>query len=550
MFQKEDNALYRCWKKRGDDHIQTILNQMDDREAADCFGEAISFGTGGIRRIEGVGPNRINDITIGWAAAALATALKEQADEETLKKGVLIGFDTRKNSRRYGEQTALTLNRFHIPTFLFKEPIPVPLLSFVLKREDYLFGVMITASHNPKTYNGFKGYNGKGGQCVPEEAAAIQKHFQRINPFDITPIDKEEAIDKGLFHLTGQAEEAAYLTAITRRRFSDSSLKIVATPLHGAAHKVLPAALKACGHRVFTVREQEKANGSFPTVTAPNPEDPDVFQLAKAAGHREKADLLLATDGDGDRCGCGIKDGSDYRIFTGNEIASLLLYYILEREKEQLPPKAYIVRTAVSSAQGERIAAAYGLRTYVTPTGFKHIGAMMQNPQNGTFFAGYEESGGFLYGSHATDKDGVATAVLLAEAAAHYQKQGKTLLDLMGKINREFGREYTRTDRFAFPGRDGASRQDACLIWIKDHPPRGMKMKEEHRTLFFESNEGIKIALRPSGTEPELKLYRIIHAADDEEAERKNNIIDSRFLPIIASFRPKTDYSSKSEVER
>ena len=544
MFSKEDNAFYRCWRERSDDHTKTALDRMAEEETADCFSGPPSFGTGGIRLAEGIGPNRINEITIGWAAAALAVYFTETIDETARKKGVPVGYDTRRNSRFYAEKTALTLNAFGIPTLLFESPIPVPLLSFVLKREEHPGGVMITASHNPENYNGFKVYNQNGGQCIPEEAHAIQERFLRIDPFEIPRIEKEQAVADGLFRTTGAAEEAAYLTALTRRRFSDSQLTAAVTPLHGAAYRLLPKALKACGHQIFTVASQERAEGDFPTVTAPNPEDPAVFEEVRAEGRRRNADLLLATDGDGDRCGCGVREGDDYRILNGNESAAILLFYLLEREKYRLPPKAYIVRTAVSGGLGERIAVSYGVKTYTTPTGFKHIGAMLQNPKNGVFFAGYEESGGFLYGSHAADKDGIAAAVLLAEAAEHYRRQGKSLLDVLTEIHKRFGREYTRTDRFSFPGKDGATRKEACLRWFRERPLRGLCLREENNTLFFEDGKGIKTALRPSGTEPELKLYRVIRADSDNEAERKNNIIDHRFLPVILSFLPKTDHSS------
>ena len=550
MFQKEDNAFYRCWKENSDDHTKTVLEQMDDRETADCFGGLPSFGTGGIRQAEGIGPNRINEVTIGWAAAALARTLKEENEEKDMKKGVRIGFDTRKNSRLYAEKTALILNAYNIPTLLFEEPVPVPLLSFVLKREDRLCGVMITASHNPENYNGFKVYNKSGGQCVPEEAARIQNRFHRIDPFGIPQSTKEEAVSRGLLRTTGTAEEKAYLTAVTRHRVTDSGLIIAATPLHGASNKLLPLSLRTCGHRVFTVASQEKADGTFPTVAAPNPEDPSVFEEVKAEGQRRNAHLLLVTDGDGDRCGCGIRHGDGYKILTGNESAAVLLCYLLKREKDRLPQDAYIVRTTVSGTLGERVAASYGVKTYTTPKGFKHIGAMLKDQTKGTFFAGYEESGGFLYGNHAADKDGIAAAVLLAEAAEFYRRQGKTLVDVLNELNKKFGREYTRTDRFAFPGRDGATRREACLRWFKEHPLRGGNMREEDHTLFFQPGEGIKTALRPSGTEPELKLYRFINANNDSEAERKNSIIDHRFLPIIHSFLPETDYSPKREVER
>lgn len=550
MFQKEDNALYRCWRERSDDDTKHIMAQMKEEETADCFGEIPSFGTGGIRKAEGIGPNRINAVTIGWAAAALAITLKETYDADTLKKGVMIGFDTRKNSRAYAEKTALTLNGYNIPAIIFEDPIPVPLLSFVLKRDHYPCGVMITASHNPEKYNGFKVYNQTGGQLVPAEAEAIQARFYRINPFEINRLSKTEAKEKGLLYYTGKAEESAYLSAITGNRFTDSALNIVATPLHGAAYKLLPAALKRCGHTVTTVAAQEQADGTFPTVTAPNPEDPAVFRLAQEEGCRRQADLLIATDGDGDRCGCCVKQGNGYQPLSGNEIAAILLCYLLEREKNRLPRNSYTVRTAVSGSLGETIAAAYGLKTLTTPTGFKYIGEKLSNTENGIFFAGYEESGGFLYGNHAADKDGIATAVLLAEAAAVCKKQGKNLLDVLGEIHAQYGREYTQTRRFAFPGRDGATRKEACLRWFKEHPQTDVTTEIRDNTLFFCLGNGIKTALRPSGTEPELKLYRMIQASDEREAAEKNRVIDSFFLPIIHSFLPQSDYSAKSGVER
>lgn len=526
MYSAESNELYRLWLEHSDKEIHEKLKNMEQKELNDAFSSLPAFGTGGIRQKEGIGPNRINPITIRWAAAAVANTLPP-------KSKVFIGYDTRKNSRAYALETALTLNAFQITTVLTEEPIPVPLLSFVLNRGGYHCGIMITASHNGAEYNGFKVYNAKGGQLIPTETHEQEKEIARIDPFSVRPLSIKEAEAKKLLLYSGKAEAQAYLSATAPSKIKPSGLNIAATPLHGAGYQILPKALQRGGHNLHIVEEQAEPNGKFPTVEAPNPEDPHVFDLAVTLGHKTNADLLLATDGDGDRCGGCVKKGRSYIPLCGNDTAAILMYYLIRREKNRLPQNGFIVRTAVSGTIAATIAEEAGLKTFLTPTGFKYIGALANDPAQGTFFAGYEESGGFLFGHHAADKDGIQTAVLLAEAAAFYKKSGKTLLDILEHIHNTYGREYTSTMRISFSTPED---QKSCMEFFQAYRDPHISTEIRGNTVFFDFGNHIKTALRPSGTEPYLKMYRIIQANNLKEAEEKTKIIDDFFIPRIKAY--------------
>ena len=470
----------------------------------------LSFGTGGIRDIMGEGEDRINSATIRRAAAATAKYLLEIDAPKT----VFLGYDTRHNSAAYAMEAARTFNACGFTTYLTPEAIPVPLVSFVTRREK-IWGIMITASHNPKEYNGFKVYTPAGGQLLPAEAAAIEACFPRE---DLSVPPREEAEKRCLFRLGGKSEEAAYLTAVTQSRPAHP-LTVAATPLHGAAWKLLPDALGRCGHNVIIPEPQGRPDGDFPTVAAPNPEDPAVFDLAKTV----KADLLLATDGDGDRCGCCVRHRGAYHHLSGNDTAAILLFY-LTRMKYPSPPKnGYIACSNVSGNLGAAIARDAGIEVRTVPTGFKFIGELIRKGE-GTFFAGYEESGGFLHGDHAADKDGIATAVLLAEAASRYKTENRTLIDVLEEIRSAYGREYTFTRKHPLP----QSGMDLSALVLPD-----FQKEIKGNTIFFTSGKGIKIALRPSGTEPCLKSYHIFFAADDDEAAVIEADLEERIKPLL-----------------
>ena len=542
MNQNDYRAAYEYWRRTADAETEAELRAVTaEEEIADRFYRSLAFGTGGIRGPMGAGTNRINRYTIRKAAAGTALALIAATPRQELKRGVLIAYDTRVNSLKYALETAATLAAFGIPATLFVLPCPVPLLSFALRKGHYLSGVMITASHNPPGDNGFKLYNAKGGQLVPAEAARFAAYMDDMNPFVLNPPSIETAKAGGFLRFTGKAEHAAYLNAVVKGRFKNSPLTVVATPLHGAAKYLLKTALTRAGHQVESVPAQEIWDGAFATVAVPNPEDSAVFALAAAVGNKTGADLLFATDPDGDRCGVSVRHRDQYVPLSGNEIGSLLIAYLLEKAKDRLPADAYIVKTAVTGSLGEKIAARRGVKVLTTPTGFKYIGEALLNPANGTFLAGYEESGGFLAGSHCADKDGIFTAVLLAELAAALKNRGLTLIDALEQLYRAYGYEYNETETFLFPGQDGAADQAACLYCIEtnSHAWGAQSVtKIAGDTLVFCFDGHCRLALRPSGTEPKLKLYYTVTAANREDAMARTKTVKATFHPLIEKFLP------------
>lgn len=552
MDKKDYRTVWDHWHRNADAATRKELETLSETEREERFYRDLSFGTGGMRGETGVGSNRLNRYTIRQAAAGTAFWLQSTIPAKELTKGVLIAFDTRKDSLLFAEEAALSFCALDIPVYIFDAPAPVPLLSFTLKKDDYLCGIAITASHNPQNYNGFKLYNRQGGQLVPEEAAKIAPWIEKTDPFAVTPPGTSKI--NQLRHLTGRAENAAYLSAITGRKIKDSPLTVVATPLHGAAYRLLPTALKATGHHVLTVPSQEICDGTFATVTSPNPEDPAVFAYAEKIGYENQADLLFATDPDGDRCGVAVYHQNGYHPLSGNEVGALLIDYLLRRENYRLPDDAYIVKTVVSGNLGAKIAARHNIPTLITPTGFKYIGEALLKKENGTFLAGYEESGGFLAGNHAADKDGIFTAVLIAEAAAFYKKQKKTLIDAINELYAVYGYEYSETETFLFPGKDGARCKEECLRFFEEEDLPGAERKEKAAgdTLLFFFGEKIRTALRPSGTEPKLKLYHTVCGDDENDAKVKLARVKDQFLPRIVSFLPENNsaHFANNGVER
>ena len=477
------------------------------------------FGTGGAR---GLAENEINGEMIAQITAAAVTVWQKDC-----KLPLLIGYDTRRDSRYYGQKAALAAINRGTDAVLFATAIPTPLLSFGLRQGHYCGGVMITASHNPKEYNGIKLYNAAGGQLTPEETEPVTALLRQGK--------LPESKKRGVLFATGKAEKAAYLNAICRYRVKET-LKIVATPLHGSGKELLAAALTKAGHQVIPVPCQEICDGRFATVTAPNPEDSAVFRYGRAIAAATAADLVIALDGDGDRCGCLCRCHREYLPLNGNEIAAFLLSYLLQRDRDKLPAKGYIARTAVSGSTAEKIAAAYGIAVKITPTGFKFIGKELITPRNGTFLGGFEESYGFLWGSHAADKDGIATAVLLAEATAFYKKQGKTPHTVLSELYDRYGKELTATDRIELP-------QTAATAFLRDFTAAFPKhCHEDCNTLFYEPEKGIKIALRPSGTEPKLKFYYLLTGEDSTVKLQQAKAFMKKALNDF--------YSANSGVER
>ena len=499
-------------------------------------GLALSFGTGGVRAAEGVGLDHVNDITVGGIAAALAKAVNA-GDFPRRGKGkeILIGYDTRKNSRLYAETFAAVLNEKLLSTCVFPEPVPVPLLSYTLKMGTFRCGVMITASHNPAVCNGVKIYDGGGVQLLPGETVIIERIMRKTDPFAVCRMDRKKAEEKGLCRLAGEAPLREYRAAVGARRVADSPLKAVVTPLYGSAAILPREILERCGHSVFGVEGEEIADPSFGGLAAPNPEDPAVFAAAERVGAKVGADLLLATDGDGDRCGCCARSGKRFVPLSGNETAALLVHYLCGHE--EIPREGFIVRSVVSGETAEAVAADHGLKTVVTPTGFKYIGDETARDGEGRFFAGYEESGGFLFRGGAADIDGIAAAALLAEAAAVYKKEGKTLIDILRELREKYGAERTLTERFVFPGADGEARRRACEAYFALNPFPDGEIDFFADTLIFRFPGRIRTALRPSGTESCLKVYHRATAPDPDRAGEMLAKTKRRFDDILTVFR-------------
>lgn len=518
----------------------------DEKEIEDRFYKELSFGTGGLRGVIGAGTNRMNIYTVTKATQGLANYIKKQGGE---KKGVAIAFDSRKMSVEFSEKAALCLNANGIKTYRFETLRPTPELSFALRELGCIAGIVITASHNPPEYNGYKVYWEDGAQITAPKDKEIIEEVNAVTDFEaIQMMDRKEAQEKGLFQVIGTEIDDRYMEELkklvlspeTILRMADS-LKIVYTPLHGTGNLPVRRVLKELGFtNVTVVPEQELPDGDFPTVSYPNPEDPKAFALALKLAKETDADLVLATDPDADRLGVYAKDtkSGEYIPFTGNMSGLLIAEYELSVRKEckKLPSNGALVKTIVSSNMADEISKEYGVKVIEVLTGFKYIGEQIKFfEQNGTYeyLFGYEESYGCLVGTHARDKDAVVAVMALCEAAAYYKEKGLTLWDQMLRIYEKYG--YYKEDLVSvtMKGVDGAERIQKILEDMRRQPLQkigeysviafrdyqaGTRLLLEDKTvtptglpksnvLYYELERGAWCCVRPSGTEPKVKFY-------------------------------------------
>ena len=531
----------------------------DDEEIKDRFYKSLDFGTAGLRGVIGAGTNRMNKYVVSKATQGLANYILKQGTE---KKGVVISYDSRRMSREFSEYTALCLNANGIPTYLMDELRPVPMLSFAVRELGATAGIMITASHNPPQYNGYKVYWDDGAQIVAPRDKEIINEVNKITEYSmVKTMTREEAGDKHLYHVVGNAidkrfnEELFKLSLhpeVTHEMGDD--IRIVYTPLHGAGNKPVQRILNDLGFKhVYVVPEQELPDGNFPTVDYPNPEDPKAFELALKLADRVNADIVLATDPDADRLGIFVKDDKgEYILFNGNMTALLIAEYILSQRKEQgtLPKNGAIIRTIVSSKLTDAIAEEYKMKLIETLTGFKYIGEQMrlfeQNKKYEYVF-GFEESYGCLVGTHARDKDGIVAVMMLSEAAAYYKKQGISLWNQMLNIYKKYGFYKEAQVSIVMKGAEGAEKIQSLMKEIRENPIKsfgkfkvksimdcqtGTKKdlvtgKEEKvklptsNVLYYELENDEWCCARPSGTEPKVKFYMGIKAKSLEEAEKR-----------------------------
>jgi len=530
----------------------------DEKEIEDRFYRNLSFGTAGMRGVLAMGMNRMNIYTVRRATQGLADYLL--TNEENKTRGVVIAYDSRRMSSEFALETALVLCANGIKAFLFDALRPVALLSYGVRHLNAVAGVVITASHNPPQYNGYKVYAEDGAQIGPEVATEVTARIDSLSFTAAKMISKEEALASGLLKIIGNAEvDDDYIAQVKTLSIhpelvkeEGKNLKIVYTPIHGSGNVPVRRILKEIGiTNVSVVKEQEMPDPNFSTIKVPNPEDPDAFTLGIKLANEVGADAIFGTDPDCDRLGVAVreKDGS-FRLLTGNQIGCLMLNYILSGKKElgTLPTNGAAVKSIVSTELARPICAAYGVDLYDTLTGFKFIGEKIQQFEDDgshTFLFGFEESYGFLSSTFVRDKDGVNASLLIAEAAAYYRTKGKTLSDVMEDIFKTYGYYLEHVTSTTLPGIDGLKLMADIMARIRKEPPKeigGVKVAHvkdflagtdtnlatgtvekmdypESDVLYFALEGGHFVCVRPSGTEPKIKLY--VNVNHKEEAQAK-----------------------------
>ncbi|WP_050804661.1 phospho-sugar mutase [Sporosarcina newyorkensis] len=530
--------------------IQSIEDSETEKE--ERFYQFLSFGTGGMRGILGVGTNRMNKFTVRRVAEGLALYIVSLG-EQAKKQGVVIAYDTRHFSREFAEETAKVLGKYRVHSYVFKESRPTPELSFAIRHLQAIGGVVITASHNPKQYNGFKVYGEDGGQLTPEAASKITHFMEQIEDELLIDVVELDTLHKqGIYHLILSEIDLAYqekLLSLRENKGVLDELKVVYSPLHGSGLIPIKEGLHAFGCKdVLVVKEQAIQDADFPTVDYPNPEEKDAFKLAIQLGEDHDADLLLATDPDADRLGIAVKTAEGFQLLTGNQLGALLLNYMLVSKKAKgiLPQTGVVLKTIVTSELGRVVAGKYGMATVDTLTGFKYIAEKIEEyDQSGEFhfLFGYEESYGYLIGDFVRDKDAVQTALVTAEMAGYYKSQGLSLYDALSCLYQEFGFYKESLQSITLEGKAGQDKISEIMKDFRQNPPltiagltvtvtedyeSGISQVEngtlanlmlpKENVLKFKLEDKSWICIRPSGTEPKCKLYFGVVRYEEEEA--------------------------------
>ena len=541
--------------------------QDDDNEIKERFYSDLAFGTAGLRGIIGAGINRMNIYVVRKATQGLADYILEQGTD---KKRVTIAFDSRHMSPEFAEEAALCLAANGIKAYIFESLRPTPELSFAVRYYNCIAGINITASHNPPEYNGYKVYWEDGAQFTPPHDKGVTSKVNAITDISkVKTMSREEAIRAGLYEVIGSEVDDAYITEVEKQVHNQdaidqmaSKLKIVYTPLHGTGNLPVRRVLKDLGFQnVYVVPEQELPDGAFPTVSYPNPESKEAFELGLKLAKEKDADLVLATDPDADRLGVYVKDSKtgEYIALTGNMSGSLLCEYVLSQKKAMngsLPDDGAVVKSIVTTNLVDAVAEGYGVNLIEVLTGFKFIGQQMLNFENtgkGTYLFGLEESYGCLIGTYARDKDAVSATVALCEAAAYYMTQGKTLWDAMTDMYEKYGYYLDKVKALEFAGLDGAEKIQNMLKSLGENPPKeigGLKVLKSRdyqndtitdlttgetvptglpssNVLYYELENNAWLCVRPSGTEPKIKFYYGVKGFSMEDAEAIGDKIET-----------------------
>ncbi|MCY8179869.1 phospho-sugar mutase [Bacillus paralicheniformis] len=552
---------YERWKNKEnlDSELKSLLLEAEgnEKELEDCFYKKLEFGTAGMRGEIGPGPNRMNVYTVRKASAGLAAYIGANG-KEAKKRGVVIAYDSRHKSPEFAMEAAKTLAENGVQTYVFDELRPTPELSFAVRELNAFAGIVITASHNPPEYNGYKVYGEDGAQLPPADADKLIGYVNASeNELEIEAGDEAALTEKGLIKIIGEEIDQAYLDKLTSISVNpdlakETEVKVIFTPLHGTANKSVRRGLKALGYEhVTVVPEQELPDPDFSTVSSPNPEEHAAFEYAIRLGEEKGADILIGTDPDADRLGVAVKDQEGrYAVLTGNQTGALLLHYLLSQKQQKgtLPDNGVVLKTIVTSEMGRDIAASFGLDTIDTLTGFKFIGEKIKQFEASGEYAfqfGYEESYGYLIGDFARDKDAVQAALLAVEVCAFYKKQGKSLYDGLLELYQTFGFYREGLKSLTLKGKEGAEQIAAILSTFREQPPLSIAGKDVvsaedyltgKRTLLKENKtetidlptsnvlkyfleDGSWFCLRPSGTEPKVKFYFAVKGPTNEDSE-------------------------------
>lgn len=553
-----------------EDMKNELRNIKDEKEIEDRFYKDLDFGTGGLRGIIGAGSNRMNIYTVSKATQGFANYLTGRFKNPS----VAIAYDSRNMSKEFSKAAALTLCANNVKVYLYEELRPTPMLSFAVRELNCTGGIVVTASHNPKEYNGYKVYDEFGGQVTDEKANIIINEVNKINNFDmINTISEEEAIEKNLLVYIGEDIDKLYIDTVKsltiRKDLVEEKakdLKVIYTPIHGSGNMPVRRVLKELGYTgVSVVKEQENPDGNFPTASYPNPEEPAVFKLALEMAKTENPDVIFATDPDCDRIGVVVKDSEgEYRVLTGNQTGLLLTQYILDalKEENKLPENGVVIKTIVTTDGAKKIAEDYNVELMEVLTGFKYIGEKIQGFEENNdkkYLFGFEESYGYLAGDFVRDKDAVIASMLIAEMTLYYKEKGKSLYDGLVDLYEKYGYFKETLVSFELKGKEGAEKISNCIDSLRNEKlveVNGVKVNVKYdyklsieedlvngekkninlpksNVLKFVLDNGSWFVVRPSGTEPKMKAYVAVQGNGLNDAEERLESFKSEIVKLI-----------------
>lgn len=565
------NKLYSLWCEKATE--KEVLDELisvkgDEKEILDRFWQNLTFGTGGLRGVIGAGTNRMNVYTVSQATQGLSNYLNEAFENPS----VAVGYDSRINSDKFARAAAAVLAANGIKVYIFRELMPTPIVAYAVKELSCSSGIVITASHNPSKYNGYKCYDERGYQMTDEAAKRTLDYINKCDIFeDVKTTDFDKAVEEGIIEYIDESFLDKYFSLVLSRSINpeitkNTDLSVIYTPLNGTGNKPVRKILSMMGIKdVTVVPVQENPDGRFPTCSFPNPEIREAFNEALKIAESKKADLLLATDPDCDRVGIAVLTDGEYKLLSGNDVGCLLVDYILSEKKKKgtLSEKPVIIKSIVSSDMSTAIAESYGAEMKNVLTGFKYIGELMtelqEKGEENRFELGFEESYGYLSGMHTKDKDAVNASMLIAEMAAFYKSQGKTLVDVMNSLYEKFGFWNNALFNFGFEGADGMKTMLGMMDALRADAPKTLGGNEvavvedyktgealtvktgEKSTLNYPSSNVIilvlenkdKVIIRPSGTEPKIKIYAMVQGENEEKAKAQTEEYKKDIMKVL-----------------